>query len=349
LHISSENIAGVPGTLVKAERKQGHYSRLITYFRSPKSHWDDIVLKLPLSNTAPLSSFKKLTKIGTYQHRFRESNPPEWKPKEIERIFYLFRDILWDWKVRPLMDFIRSFDCYFLDGGLGILRNGKIVESLKNMGKKIVILYLGSDLRTRGALLHIEEMANVIFTTEFDHTFIHPDIHHFLLPFEVDRFKSKELLKNEKLTICHAPTNRYLKGSEYLIKAVENLKGKYDFDFLLMESMPHREVLRLKWERCDLLVDQLTDLGGYGYGMNSIEALSMGIPCITYMNPQYEDYLKDHPFINATQNNIEEVMDEILANPEVLIEKGIEGRRWVNKRHNYIPVSKSMLKIVKEL
>ncbi|MEJ2568340.1 MAG: glycosyltransferase family 1 protein, partial [candidate division WOR-3 bacterium] len=152
-----------------------------------------------------------------------------------------------------------------------------------------------------------------------------------------------EILKNKKLTICHAPTKRYLKGTDYVLKAVNGLKNKYDFEFLLIENTPHKEVLKIKERQCDVLVDQLTDLGGFGYGMNSMESLSMGIPCITYINPQYEKFLKVHPFINANKENIKEVLEKILKNPEILLKKSAESRRWVVKEHNYMNVSKFML------
>ena len=343
LHIASENVAGVPGILVKAERKTGHYSRLMTYFKSPRSHWDDIVLNLPLSNTWSLRGLKKAVKTGTYGYLHKKGNPPERKPKTAEKIFCLFRDVLWDFQITLLKDFIYSFDCYFLDGGLGLLRNGKIVESLKKMGKKIAILYLGSDVRLRGVLPHIEKLADFIFTTEFDHTFIHPKAQYVPFPFEVDKFQKKEILKNNKLTICHAPTKRYLKGTEYVLKATDELKNKYDFEFFLIENKPHKEVLKIKAQKCDVLVDQLTDLGGFGYGMNSMECLSMGIPCITYINPQYERFLKVHPFINANKENIKEVLEKILKDPNILVGKSTESRKWVMKEHNYMNVSKFML------
>lgn len=349
LHIASENVAGVPGILINAERKLGHYSRLITYFSSPTSQWDDIVLNLPFSNISLLISIKRLMKLGTYKHEYRKGNPPEWNPKFIEKVLYLIRDIIWDYRIRPIMDFIRSFDWYILDGGLGILRCGKIIESLKMMGKKIAILYLGSDLRSRGALIKIENLADIVFTTEFDHLFIHPEINHIFFPFEVDKFKPKELLKNEKLTICHAPTNRYLKGTKYLIDAIESINSKYDFDFLLMENLPHEKVLKLKEDRCDVLVDQLTDLGGYGYGMNSMECLSMGIPCVTYMNPKYEKFIPDHPFINANKDNIREVLEGILSKPAILIKKGWIGREWVIENHHHMKVSHKILKLMEKI
>jgi hypothetical protein len=343
LHIASENVAGVPGTLVKAERKMGHYSRLITYFKNPYSYWEDIVLNLPLSNTWSIRNLKKTAKIGTYGFSPKKGNPPKWQPKAYEKIFYLFRDILWDYKISPLKNFICSFDCYFLDGGLGFLRNGKIVESLKRMNKKIAILYMGSDVRLRGVLPHIEKLTDVIFTTEFDHTFIHPKVQYVPFPFEVDKFNKKEILKNDKLTICHAPTKRYLKGTEYLLKAVDELKAKFDFNFLLIENKPHKEVINIKKQKCDVLIDQLTDFGGFGYGMNSMECLSMGIPSITYINSQYEKFLKKHPFINANKDNIKEVLEKILRNPQILIKKSVESRTWVKKEHNYLNVSKFML------
>lgn len=349
LHIASENIAGVPGTLVKAERKQGHYSRLITYFSSPIAQCDDIVLSLPISNTSTYLPFKRFMRLGTYKHQYKKGKPPEWKPKLSEKMFNLLRDILWYYRVKPMMDFIHSFDLYILDGGMGFLRCGKIIKSIKVTGKKIAILYLGSDLRSRGASRVIEDLSDIVFTTEFDHLSIHPNINHIFFPFEVDRFKPKELLRNVKLTICHAPTNRYLKGTKYLLKAIKNLNKKYEFDFLLMENLPHEEVINLKGEKCDVLVDQLTDLGGYGYGMNSMECLSMGIPCITYINPAYEKFIPDHPFINANKDNILEKLEGILKKPDVLIKKGWIGRQWVMDNHDYIKVSNNMLKIIENL
>lgn len=343
LHIASENVAGVPGILVKAERKMGHYSRLMTYFKSPRSHWDDIVINLPFSNTWSFRDLKKKAKIGTYGFEQKKGHPPEWQPKKYEKVFYLFRDVIWDQKINPLKDFIRSFDYYFLDGGLGLLRNGQIMKTLKKKGKKIAILYLGSDLRLRGNLPHIEELADILFTTEFDHTLIHPKVHYVPFPFEVDKFNKKEILRNDNITICHAPTKRYLKGTKYVLEAIYKLKGKYNFNFLLIENKPHKEVLKIKEEKCDVLIDQLTDFGGFGYGMNSMECLSMGIPSITYINPQYEKFLKTHPFINANKDNIREVLEEILANPKMLLKKSVDSRKWVVKEHNYLNVSKFML------
>ena len=287
LHIASENISGVPLTLVKAHQKHGHYARLITYFKNRLGHGEDIVLDLPFSNTMGLKSIKRMLRVGTYRIGGKPDKLKVWKPSPIEKIILPFRDRVWMWKIKPYLDFIRGFDVYFLDGGMGFLRSGRIVRELRDMGKHIRIIYLGSDLRTRGVFPHIEELAEKIYTVELDHTLLHKGVEYIFFPFDVWRFTTRKR-EDHVVTICHAPTNRYLKGTEYLIRAYMEMKDKYPVKLLIMENMPHHKVLKLKYEMCDILVDQLTDRGGFGYGINSLEALSMGIPCVTYLNPFYE-------------------------------------------------------------
>ncbi len=343
LHIASENTAGVPLTLVKAERRNGHYSRLITFYPSPTMQGDDIVLNLPLVNTHFLKMGKSMLHLGTYKHTYKTGNPPLWTPDMFEKVFFLFRDKIWEHRIKPLINFIQGFDVYILDGGMGLLRSGKIVEKLKEQGKKIIIIYFGSDLRSRGAIKRIEDLADKIFTVEFDHIFIHPDAQYLFFPFEVGRYEPKELRKGKNITICHCPTNRYLKGTEFVIEAIGKLKRKYPIRFLLMEHIPHEDVIKLKQKECDVLIDQLTDLGGYGYGINSLEALSMGIPCITYINPEYEKFIPDHPFINANVKNIQEVIEGVILNEKLREEKGIYGRKWVKKYHSADNISNKIL------
>jgi len=334
LHISSENTAGVPLTLVRVEREKGYYSRLMTYFKSPHSHGDDLVLNLPLSNTRNLLKIKKIFRLGTYEEGKITKELPIWRPNKLEKAFYDIRDRIWENKIGKYIDFIHSFDIYILEGGLGFLRSGKIIKGLKRKGKKIGIIYMGSDLRIRGAIKEIEDLADEIFTVELDHTFFHKNVDYIFFPFEVYKFKMKELKKGRDITICQAPTNRFLKGTKYLIEAYNSLREKYPIMLDIMENLSHKEVLKRKYYKCDILVDQLTDLGGFGYGINSLEALSMGIPCVTYLNPSYESFIPDHPFINANPGNLRDKLEEIIVNEDIRREKGVYGREWVQKYHD---------------
>ena len=80
-----------------------------------------------------------------------------------------------------------------------------------------------------------------------------------------------------------------------------------------------------------------------------MECLSMGIPSITYMNPEYEKYIPDYPFINANQDNIEDVLVRVLKNPDALILIGKKGREWVMDKHDYMKVSKKIIGLIEKL
>ena len=101
----------------------------------------------------------------------------------------------------------------------------------------------------------------------------------------------------------HAPTNRFYKGSNHIIRICEKLKmeGKIEFD--LIENVTNEDALKRK-KKLDIFIDQIGDKGGWGYGMNSIESLSMGICTLTEMNQSYEDFISDHPFVNINEKSL---------------------------------------------
>ena len=49
--------------------------------------------------------------------------------------------------------------------------------------------------------------------------------------------------------------------------------------------------------QCDIHIDQIGDRGGWGFGMSSLEAMSMGLCCMTQID-KCAPYIKDHPFID---------------------------------------------------
>ena len=95
---------------------------------------------------------------------------------------------------------------------------------------------------------------------------------------------------NDVLKICHAPTNRFYKGSERIIEICRLLEKQGKIEFDLIENLPHSVALDRK-SNSDIFIDQIGNKGGWGYGMNSIESLSMGICTLTEMNDEYNDFL----------------------------------------------------------
>ena len=134
-----------------------------------------------------------------------------------------------------------------------------------------------------------------------------PSMNYLFLPFDTSQHQPKFNI-NDPIRICHSPTDRYYKGSDTIIPVCENLAKNGKIEFILIENVPHNKTQQLK-QSCDILIDQVHNRGGWGYGMNSIEALSMGLCCLTEVIPKYEKFIPDHPFININEANIEAIRE----------------------------------------
>ena len=119
------------------------------------------------------------------------------------------------------------------------------------------------------------------------------------------------------LRVCHSPTNRYYKGSDDIIEICSGLDKNGLIDFILIEGKTQEEVIKIK-QSCDIYIDQIHNRGGWGYGMSSIESLSMGLVCLTELVREYQNFIPDHPFINVTKQNLKEKILDLTKNHELL-------------------------------
>lgn len=149
--------------------------------------------------------------------------------------------------------------------------------------------------------------------------------------------------RRERLTVLHAPTHRGVKGTEYILKAVELLRARdrLDFEFVLVEGLPHSEVRRL-YERADLLVDQL--LCGW-YGGLAVELMALAKPVVCYVREGDLKFIpaemrRDLPLINATPASVYEVLKEWLTTRrEELPAVGARGRAFVERWHDPLKIA----------
>lgn len=353
LHLCDQNWVGTASTFVKYHNKLGNYARMVTLARCANEFEEDICLDLPLVKGSGMDmALKRLVSLvhsGAPQTRNAEGMRT-WEPRSgFERMLFTLRDTFWAPKIYSAVEKhdLLSFDIYHLESGSGFFRDGRIVRKLKAMGKKIVCYYLGTDLRDRGVIPEIDSLSDLNITTEFDHLSLHPDLKFSFLPFEVGDFKVREK-ENEKLRICHAPRNRLLKGTARIIEVCREMERKHGVELLLIEGKPHQEALKLK-SGCDIAIDQIGDRGGTGYGVNSLETLSMGIPTLTSFTPEFEAYLSDHPFITVNADTLPESLERVITDPELRKRKGLEGRRFVEKYHDAEKVTLSIYAMYREM
>ena len=148
--------------------------------------------------------------------------------------------------------------------------------------------------------------------------------------------------------LVHAPSHRGTKGTEYLLQAVEMLQSEgIPFQFTLVEEMSREEAAQV-YEQADLVVDQL--LAGW-YGGLAVECMALGKPVITYLRRSDFGALpagmaEDLPFIEANPDTIAEVLrDWLQRSDRELMEKGCEGRAFVEKWHDPIKIAERMRQV----
>tara|TARA_B100000686_G_C16684507_1_gene913910 strand:- start:313 stop:1401 length:1089 start_codon:yes stop_codon:yes gene_type:complete len=348
LYISPENTVGTLNIWKDIHNKNGHYCRYVTFFSSPKNYGDDICLDLPFNFSK--SHMSRLRNIvyqfyngseGYFKERI--GCPPIWEPKGlIDRKFLQLKDVLW----RPIVEKaiekyeLYDFDVVHFESGMDFLKNEFFVEKLNLMGKKIICHYHGEDLRSRGVMPLINSLSHLNLTNELDLLNKHPNIEYLFLPFVTSRFIPKKSL-NKHLRVAHAPTNRFYKGSELIIDVCKKLHFEGEINFDLIENQPHSVALERKG-KADIFIDQIGNKGGWGYGMNSVESLSMGICTLTEMNDTYNAFIPDHPFIDIKQDDLEKTLRLLIKDRDKIFKYGKKGREWVQRYHDISIVAQKL-------
>jgi glycosyltransferase involved in cell wall biosynthesis len=339
LHIAPQNFAGMPMDFVNMHKSFGIDARLITIYKNTLDFEEDVSINLPINT-------------GKFAKKWRDSKIDElkfYKPKNfLEATYFKFRDFKNRSKITSYIDNyeLLDYDIYHFDGGMDLFRDLRFAKELKKRGKKIVCCYFGSDLRTRGIFKELDDMSDLNLTVEYDHLNLYKDLNYLYFPFDINNYPYLYKL-NSKLKIIHSPTNRKFKGTNKILNVIEELKKEKDFEFTLIENTEREKVLRFKRE-CNLAIDQVGgEMGGTGYGKNSIENLSMGLPTITEFTGDYFKIIPKNPFITCNINNLKENLIKIIDNPEILKSYSENGRKWVEKYHSFESVNIKLMDLYK--
>ena len=197
-----------------------------------------------------------------------------------------------------------------------------------------------SDLFKKKQIKRIEKYASQIYFVNPDLRRALPSRSKFLSYSHIDLTEWTPLVRNisrERIRIVHAPSNRALKGTEHIIKAVKSVCSKNpEVEFTLVENVSHNEAKQIYGE-ADLLIDQL--FGGW-YGGLAVEALALGVPVMCFLdeddlNSVQESLRKDIPIINVSIENLEKEIYEFILMPEANRSNlRLKSRYFVEKWHN---------------
>ena len=354
LYISPINTVGTLNLWKKFHESNEHECTYLTLYKSPLGVDNGICLNLPLVAHSKITVglrrlYYKIIRGNAGEYEPKDGYPPTCEPSSfLESIYFRFRDWVWSFKIESAIKKLNleSYDIYHLDWGLGLYRDARFIKKLDN--KKIICTYHGQDLRTRGVIPAIDKIADLNLTSELDLLVKHPNIKYLFLPIDTSKYKYNSTIDN-KIRICHSPTNRYYKGSEYIIPACKKLEAENDnVEFVLIENKSQSDTIKIK-STCDILIDQVDDRGGWGYGMSSIEAMAMGLCCATQMNEKYEEFIPDHPFININKNNIYEVLSDFIIHSHEIANRKKQSRNWVEKTHDIQSVGNTLYQYYREI
>jgi glycosyltransferase involved in cell wall biosynthesis len=130
-----------------------------------------------------------------------------------------------------------------------------------------------------------------------------------------------------------------IKSSHVYLPLVSKLKEQgMLLELLEPTGIPNREV-RFLQAQADIFLEMLT----YGwFGANAREAMFLGKPVICYIRPEWlesvreelPDYARELPIVSATPQNVEEILRDLILNPEKRREIGVRSRLFAVKWHS---------------
>lgn len=323
-------------------------------------------------------SMEIANQMNTYSVGLNEKDVDSYTLNEYESYlqydsdFYINSQNINEKQLNKLALLIAEFDIFHLFFGTSLLSDYSDLEVMRELNKKVVMNYWGSDVRMKSIAEKSNKYVqvkcedenliknNIKYISKYIDTCIVADVE--LYQYVAPYFKNVEFLsagiildmennkcnevtikeKKDEIVIVHAPTSKAIKGSEYIIKAIGNLKNKYDIDFKLVENLSNREAKEV-YKTADIIVDQI--LGGT-YGIFAIEAMSIGKPVITYIADAYrEGYSDELPIISANPDNIEKVLEELINNMEYTRLVGEKGIEYVKKYHDASVIADKLIEI----
>ncbi len=350
LYISPENTVGLLSIWQKIHQMKGNQCDFVTMYPSKQKFDNGICLNLPWISTRDryISLRNKYYKIS--RGPLGDQQPTRGsiynKNNILEAVYFPVRDILWSRKIeKAVEDYgLLDYDCYHFEWGMDFYRSCAFAEKVKSMGKPIIASYHGQDIRTRGVFKKMDRLADINITSEIDLLDSYDKLTHLCLPYDVKQHNPNTSV-SDKIRICHAPTNRYYKGSDIIIPACEKLAAENNnIEFTIMENMSYSDVMNEK-KNCDIIVDQVGDRGGWGYGMSSVESMSMGLCSATQINDNAKKEIPNHPFIAINKDNIYNKLYEIVNDAEKLSQYKQQSYEWVTKNHSLESVGSKLYKL----
>jgi glycosyltransferase involved in cell wall biosynthesis len=146
--------------------------------------------------------------------------------------------------------------------------------------------------------------------------------------------------------IVHAPSNRSIKGTEFLLAASEALQAAHPHELQLLDRLPRDRALEV-YAQADILVDQLR-LGWYG--AVAVEAMARGVPVVAYLNEEDlaripRSMREEMPIVNASPETLPSALARLLKDAGLREDLGRQGQQFVRRWHHPLKIARRLLQL----
>lgn len=326
------NSAGQSSLISRAQRRLGYESDVLMFYQTHFQYVCDI--NLDLLRKPRLVKYWLLLKnffyclahYDIFHFHFGQTLLP----------YFLDLPILKLFKKKIFMQYW-GYDCMQTD----LARNYTLIpeRELNRINKSI------SDDKKRARLKLIEKYTNA--TIVGGYSLLPYSKKSLVIPqaFEVDKVPFVGIPNHKgKIRIVHAPTSRIIKGTKYIIKAIDQLKKMgYKIDLIIVEKKSNQEAIEI-YKKADIVIDEV--LQG-PYGMFAIECMAMGKPVLCRVDPAFQDYYQNLPIVNTDPSTLVVNLKKLLDRPELRRKIGLAGRKYVEKVHDGEKIGQELIKLYK--
>jgi glycosyltransferase involved in cell wall biosynthesis len=221
------------------------------------------------------------------------------------------------------------FHFYF---GLTLVPKSVQFPLLRLLGKRSVMLFLGSDIRGKPPEeLAWSARAGARVVGSYDAVRWVPDAHVIPPGIDVRSIEPAPPSDRARPVVLHAPSSRARKGTEHVVAACAQL----DVELEIVEGLDHREAFE-RYRRADIVVDQLN--AGW-YGVFAIEAMALGKPVVTFLHDEAVRKTEKAfgigvPIVNATKETLRDALRPLVDSPEERVRIGAASRAYAEEVHD---------------
>lgn len=248
-----------------------------------------------------------------------------------------------------------------------LIKNFSDFKYVKKKKKKLVCLFVGSDVRYSNCFIQEFQITNQAYLNDSkgdslemhlplvrnaekyaDLIYSVPDqsglqlrpYYHLQVPLSVEKLRQPVEKPDQVITVLHAPSKPSVKGTDVIENAVYRLIDEgYRIKFISIRNMMNHEVIEML-AKSDILVDELV---AHGPGALSFEAMGCGCVVATKHIESSPSCFKP-PVIAIDESNVYDKLKALITDSTMRKQLSQSGLEYSRKNNNVYKITEDIIK-----